>query len=178
MTPPTERAPSVEEAVSEKRAVHLIDEERDRQMQKWSSEHDDDHRHGELAIVAARMAVNGTDARVVGGDQQTTWGLLEKHKDDRIRQLVIAGALIAAEIDRYVRQGPVMRSVQVATPAAQPAPTPRMFTLEEILANAGSICTQYERHLEEQGPVAYHIPAMRDAITRALTAEQEPRNDR
>lgn len=62
-----------------------------------------------------------------------------------------------------------------ATPAAQPAPTPRTFTLEELLEKARQIADEYGDFVHGDGysPVV----AMRTALTRALTAEQEPRHD-
>jgi hypothetical protein len=45
-----------------------------------------------------------TDAKVVSLDEfesgENIWGLEEKLKDDEIHRLKVAGALIAAEIDR------------------------------------------------------------------------------
>lgn len=93
--------------------VELIAAERERQINEegWTPEHDDAHCHGELAIAAARYAVHGTDARVVhaGGEEDPTIDWLKF--DGEIRELVKAGALIAAEIDRKLRQ---------ATPTTEP----------------------------------------------------------
>lgn len=61
---------------------------------KWSPEHDDAHANGELAEVAGCLAFSVLDP----------WGLLVKHEKDRIKQLTVAGALIAAEIDRLLRK--------------------------------------------------------------------------
>ncbi|KKL51875.1 hypothetical protein LCGC14_2291090 [marine sediment metagenome] len=77
---------------------------------KWSPEHDDAHPDGSLSVFAAALAVEGTDAhvedmagRIGEGYREDDWGLLAKYGDDRIRCLEIAGALIAAEIDRELR---------------------------------------------------------------------------
>jgi hypothetical protein len=98
------------ETVIEMSGVDLIAAERRRQVvfEGWTPEHDDDHEYGELAIEAACLAVDGTDAIIDHPEwdenQQTDpWGLVEKHRNNRVRQLVIAGALLAAEIDRQQR---------------------------------------------------------------------------
>jgi hypothetical protein len=94
--------------------VNLIYDERWRQVhdEGWTAEHDDTHSDGAMAVIAAALAVNGTDAMVVDplertslikGDTRDSWGLIEKHSGDRVRQLVIAGALIVAEIEREMR---------------------------------------------------------------------------
>ena len=82
----------------------LIVEERFRQrtVEGWTAEHDDTHDNGEMAIEAANLAADGTDATVCP-EFIDGWGLARKHRGNRIRQLVIAGALIAAEIDRLQR---------------------------------------------------------------------------
>lgn len=97
------------------RGVTLITRERQRQQTEegWSAEHDDQHRHAELAVNAALLAVDGTDYRVEPAPE-CCWGLVERHgfnaphgyhheRAARIRALVIAGALIAADIDREFR---------------------------------------------------------------------------
>lgn len=89
--------------------TYLIAQERLRQVmaEGWTAAHDDDHFGGSLAIAAACYATHGTGVSVVdhgGADAwpwEGKWDKREKH--DRIRQLVIAGALIAAEIDRLQR---------------------------------------------------------------------------
>lgn len=93
--------------------VELIAAERRRQVEVegWTAEHDDEHRWGALTKVAATLAVLHTDAIVTDpvGEFETggrTWGLAEKHGRDEIRCLTIAGALIAAEIDRLLRARP------------------------------------------------------------------------
>lgn len=102
--------------------VELIAEERQRQISQegWTPEHDDSHEGGEMAIAAACYAVagmksaGGADISVLsetmgdfGLEYQEAWpwdGRWDKRKrHDRKRQLVIAGALIAAELDRLSR---------------------------------------------------------------------------
>lgn len=86
-----------------KNGVELISDERADQLRKgWWPGHDDGHQNGELAQVAAIVAAHGTDLQIDG--QGEDWGIIGKHPNDRIHQLAIAGALIAAEIDRLRRR--------------------------------------------------------------------------
>lgn len=80
-----------------------ISAERLRQIadEGYDAAHDDEHRGGEIAVVAANLALAHTSC-VVRGAMPDPWGLKKKHCDTR-RRLVIAGALIAAEIDRLDR---------------------------------------------------------------------------
>lgn len=77
----------------------LIVRERLQQINKWPIEHDDEHGDGQLIDVADCLLMH--DVRHSWGDRND-WGLVKKHPD-RIKQLTIAGALIAAEIDRLQR---------------------------------------------------------------------------
>ena len=78
--------------------------ERQRQQDKlgWTPAHDDGHEHGELAIAAARYAVQGTDAEVRDPHETEEW----IKPCDRRRALVKAGALIISEIERIDRIAP------------------------------------------------------------------------
>lgn len=94
--------------------VDLIKRERSRQIldEGYDAEHDDRYNRGDLAVIAATLAVDGTDAKVTDpherGSGADPWSLLRKHGyeagGDDIRKLTIAGALIAAEIDRRLRR--------------------------------------------------------------------------
>jgi hypothetical protein len=115
-----------------KPGAEMIAEERARQFhpEGWDPAHDDGHKDGSLAIVAACYAVAGReDVRVEAyRDFPVNCGCREAHcehmlcvetrwadafpwepeadkraKHPAIRRLVIAGALIAAEIDRLQR---------------------------------------------------------------------------
>jgi hypothetical protein len=111
-----------------KTGVELIAEERQRQIEVegWSKEHDEAHKNGELSIAAACYAVNKLpDMRVQAlrkesgffsgnagdrGDRGLVSGWYDawpfneswdkRYRHDRLRSLIAAGALIAAEIDR------------------------------------------------------------------------------
>jgi hypothetical protein len=97
-----------------KSGVERIAAERARQVsgERKSAEHDDTHRMGELAITAACYAVHGTIAccRVFcleTGEHTDAFPFDccddKRLKHSQIRRLEIAGALIAAEIDRLQR---------------------------------------------------------------------------
>lgn len=91
--------------------IELIAAERQRQQQAegWTPEHDDTHDHGEMVIAAARYALH--DVPVVTSETRQAltvlwrWASCWWKPKDRIRNLVRAGALIAAEIDRLQRAG-------------------------------------------------------------------------
>lgn len=83
----------------------LIAGERQRQITQegWTALHDDKHTDGELAYAAAHYiaAALGEDDSVLGSwPWNPSWW---KPSDDPVRNLVKAGALIAAEIDRLRR---------------------------------------------------------------------------
>lgn len=102
----------------------LIAAERRRQIEVegWSAEHDDGNGGDDIAWAAVCYAAPGpvrrsrmvdcAPSRAVFPDLKprwvdpwpwdSKWDKREKH--DRIRQLTIAGALIAAEIDRLLRR--------------------------------------------------------------------------
>lgn len=79
--------------------------ERQRQIAKgYSAEHDEGHAAGEMAHVAASLCVYGSGLVVDEGFSEFLgWGLAQKHGGDRRKQLVIAAALIVAEIQRLDR---------------------------------------------------------------------------
>lgn len=87
----------------------LIAIERRRQVEseKWSALHDDFHDRDELARAAACYAM---PARFRRTRRNGLWGFeggwWKPTPKDRIRELVKAGALIAAEIDRLQRALP------------------------------------------------------------------------
>lgn len=91
-----------------KTGIQLINEERERQITRegWTQEHDNNHKNAELA-AAARCYVGHALGLVYGMDRQTyppqQWPWESewwKPSAEPIRDLVKAGALIAAEIDR------------------------------------------------------------------------------
>lgn len=94
-----------------KTGIELIAQERKEQIEKhgWSKRHDSCHVNGALVKVAAILAVQGTDSKVISSDGEfetgnNVWGLEEKLKNNDIHRLKVAGALIAAEIDRIINK--------------------------------------------------------------------------
>jgi len=93
------------EAISQGACSILRERQRQVLAEGWTPDHDDEHHNGTLRIVAAQLAVEGTSACVEHPDMpRDPWGLAAKHTN-AIRRLEIAGALIAAEIDRMRRAG-------------------------------------------------------------------------
>jgi hypothetical protein len=93
-----------------KTGAELIADERNRQVNEkgYDAKNDDAYDDGELSDVGAFLAINpDTTAEV----SLPVWGsklsdhVREKYAADPIRRLAIAGALIAAEIDRLQRAG-------------------------------------------------------------------------
>lgn len=90
--------------------AELIAEERARQVAKegWDAKHDDEHCNGELAAAAACYAINAANGKMAGyqDSQPPPWWPWDDEwwkPKDRKRDLVRAGALIAAELDRMGR---------------------------------------------------------------------------
>lgn len=85
--------------IAEERAAHFT-------RNNYTPEHDDQHTDGALAYNAAVLAcahIEFVDVNEFGQPPLPYWGLDDGK--DRTRCLVIAGALIAAEIDRLGRIG-------------------------------------------------------------------------
>jgi len=121
--------------------IELVAAERRRQIEAegWSAEHDDEHDKGELVDAAICYAANkrngpcwfrrhrGVAVRearlslsIVNGVDSPAWAdpywpwpekCDKREKHDRLRSLAIAGALIAAEIDRLQRLEVMPRDV-------------------------------------------------------------------
>jgi hypothetical protein len=82
--------------------------ERIRQIQKekWTAEHDDLHSRGQLAVAAVCYALPKDyrkDTELPEHYWPWDWKWWKPSPKDRIKELVKAGALIAAEIDRLIR---------------------------------------------------------------------------
>lgn len=89
-----------------KKALELIAAERTRQIQAedWDTPHDDTHIHDELSLAAACYALPPRiKTRILHWPWQQKWW--KPTPNDRIRELVKAGALIVAEIERLQRLG-------------------------------------------------------------------------
>ncbi len=100
-----------------KTGIEYIAAERQRQIteEKWTPEHDDAHKKGEMAGAAAAYALESCGfenphcielKRENVTHRVRLWPWAEywwKPSGDRRRNLIMAGALIAAEIDRLNR---------------------------------------------------------------------------
>ncbi|MDD5373260.1 MAG: hypothetical protein PHO62_07550 [Sulfurimonas sp.] len=80
--------------------IAKILQEREKQITKngYMPEHDDEHTDGSIADAAAHYASH-TKSELYPWDKQYN----SKEKHSRIEQLVIAGALIVAELERLER---------------------------------------------------------------------------
>jgi hypothetical protein len=87
------------------RGAELIRQERERQfgLEGHSAEHDDHLKDGQLSLAGVAYVLVGYNDLAAEG----LWPFkAEEYKPkDRLRNLVRAGALIAAEIDRLQRRG-------------------------------------------------------------------------
>lgn len=88
----------------------MIVAERQRQIEEegWTWDHDDEHTNGEMALAAACYALAELHRqKEMYGEPPPEWPWdrewWKPTPMDRIRELVKAGALIAAEIDRLKR---------------------------------------------------------------------------
>jgi len=75
--------------------------ERERQQSQWSPGHDDRHDASELALAASYLALPNNEKKRPPDTPQWAY---ELRTNDRLRELEVAGALIAAEIDRLLRK--------------------------------------------------------------------------
>lgn len=121
--------------IQKKTGAELIASERTRQMASkgWTSEHDDEHRNGEMAISAVRYALEDAgreypellelcDARDALASAWS-WESCDWKPKDPIRNLVRAGALIAAEIDRRQRTEHPSVIAEIPKSGSPPEPT-------------------------------------------------------
>lgn len=92
-------------------AIKTIAAERDRQItvEGYDARHDDKHVHGQIAMAAACYTapekIYVLDPPVAYVDDPFPWEeeYDKRQKHSRLRSLAIAGALIAAEMDRLAR---------------------------------------------------------------------------
>ena len=96
-----------------KKGIELIAEERQRQIEVegWTAEHDSQHKNGELANAAVCYAMTPDLENLMCNTWDNNFIIevfpfkmcwLKRTPNDRVRDLVKAGALIAAEIDRLL----------------------------------------------------------------------------
>lgn len=139
--------------VAESPAIKAITAERNRQIEKegWTPEHDDTHSNGEMAWAAAAYAIGlySLSGRVQLGKQFKPWlkriwpwELKWWKPTSRQRNLIKAGALIVAELDRLFRAA-ASSDINLDKPAdvnhtasdlVKPAPTKLPKASAEILS--------------------------------------------
>jgi hypothetical protein len=83
----------------------IAERERQKSVEGWTDVHDDEHKRGELAVAAATYALN-TVIRGLSVSIYWPWDMKWWKPKDRRRDLVKAGALILAEIERLDRATP------------------------------------------------------------------------
>ena len=87
-----------------KSGIDLIADERKRQIEKEhrTAEHDSTHQDEELVFAAISYALPETERNTNRWPHYWPWGIdsWKPTSSDRVRELVKAGALLAAEIDR------------------------------------------------------------------------------
>lgn len=90
-----------------KTGIELIADERKRQVEEegWTPEHDSQHKNGELAIAASCYCLPpGQREFRVREQWPFDYEWFKPTPNDRIRELVKAGALIVADIDRIRKE--------------------------------------------------------------------------
>jgi hypothetical protein len=93
-----------------KTGADLINEERQRQIlqEGWTPDHDDTHTDASMGRAAITYIIAADQAHMFeSAAVHWPWGMdWYKPSSDPVRNLVKAGALIAAEIDRLQRLAP------------------------------------------------------------------------
>ena len=86
-------------------AAAMISAERERQRlnEGFDDRHDDDQEEGLLEVLAAELLLDATSGVIDHDFEPDSRGLCFKHRDNRCKQLMIAGALVAAAMDRLMR---------------------------------------------------------------------------
>ena len=108
--------------------VELIERERQRQMavEKWTPEHDDEHVRGELldaGLSYVLSAINVGHPAMLTPPSEWPWDEVSwKPSGDVVCDLVKAGALIAAEIDRLQRRAEMQAGMRMGADAEEPDP--------------------------------------------------------
>jgi alcohol dehydrogenase YqhD (iron-dependent ADH family) len=117
--------------------VGLIAIERAAQRRKWPDAHDDEHDDRELAMAAATLILGG----YMDPGRAPRWALelFDKHAgpDAYARRLAIAGALIAAELDRVKRERVREKAREVAEREREEAE--RLRRNQERYGNYGGV---------------------------------------
>lgn len=81
----------------------FAERERQKSVEGWTPEHDDEHDDGQLASAAACYALSATAYEEGSFERFWPWASTWWKPKNRRRDLVKAGALILAEIERLDR---------------------------------------------------------------------------
>ena len=98
-------ADKVEEATTQAARDVLAERRRQVEAESWTPSHDDTHINAEMAIAAAcyALSASGWERAAIWEIWPKSWGVNWFKPIDRRRDLVKAGALILAEIERLDR---------------------------------------------------------------------------
>lgn len=153
----------VNETCEEPTGVRLIADERRRQLAKWDAAHDDAHTDGGLLDNAAILMRRRHSPDIAEGTTYD-WGLRKKCGGDPVRELTVAGALVAAELDRRLRKAAAETQATVKAALA-----PAICTRTRYYA--GSDRPASTRNLNELA-VREECPERADHILRTLAVGQ------
>lgn len=81
----------------------MLERLRQIEVEGWTPEHDDQHSDGEMALAAACYILANVDGKGAGMPSRWPWDAEWWKPKDQLSNLIRAGALIAAEIDRLQR---------------------------------------------------------------------------
>lgn len=121
--------------------IAAIAAERQRQMdvEGWTPEHDDAHDNREMVVAAVLYAMYPFQPKGLPWPWEKSWDKRAKH--DPQKRLTVAGALIAAELDRLQRLSarfPVAPVADKPTEAQQAAAKPERMWQSRILLSRGT----------------------------------------
>lgn len=99
-------APAAGDALTVAARDVLAERQRQISAEGWSTHHDDAYTGDQLALAASCYALPPGEFEIPGPPQQWPWPSAWWKPGDRRRELIKAGALILAEIERLDRAAP------------------------------------------------------------------------
>lgn len=136
--------------------------ERLRQRERWTEEHDDTHTDGQLAacalhVISDYLADRGQTWVLAGGwPMQRAIRVSAKYRGNYRARLAIAGALVAAEMDRLDRAGNKLLDFSTDAMSATAEPEPRKHRWPRNTASwTGYRCLDCGTRVEESYE---HVP--------------------
>lgn len=119
-----ERVRRVRAAAALTKAARDVLAERKRQIEAegWTPDHDDEHKGGGMAFAAAAYAVHADAGPALTGTlwRWTGWALKWLKPKDRRSNLVRAGALILAELERLDRAEACRQAMHICSSCEHP----------------------------------------------------------